>query len=125
MSNEDGLSSPFDDDVLSSQLVSHRIRQRTTKNAHLSLRDFGEIYFDLGEGENVGGGGHVGEEVGDEGFSSGGGDETHRSDHKVRVGSGGGLGSTLGVGSVVGNLSSLPRGLGGGGDESCGDGGGS
>lgn len=64
VTNEDGLSSPLDDDVL-------------------SLRDRSELDLDLGEGENVRGGSHGLEELGDGGFGGRGGDDTHGSDHEV------------------------------------------
>ena len=44
VADEDGLAAPFDNDVL-------------------SHRDFAEVHFHFGHGENVGGGGHVDEEV--------------------------------------------------------------
>ena len=49
--------------------------ERFEKDAtNLSFGDLRQVNFDLGEREDVGGSGHVGEEVGNEGLGSSGGD---------------------------------------------------
>ena len=62
MSDEDGLASPLDNDLrcLSCCSTSSCIHRETHV---LALGDSGEIDLNLGLGQNVGGGGHVDEEV--------------------------------------------------------------
>ena len=64
VSDEHGFTAPFDDDVL-------------------ALGDVAERDFDFGEGEDVGGGGHGAEELGDGRLGDGGGEHTHGADHEV------------------------------------------
>lgn len=64
VSDEDGLSSPFDDDVL-------------------AFGDGVEIDLDLGHSQDVGRGRHVLQEFLDSGLGTGGGDGTHGTDHEV------------------------------------------
>jgi len=62
VSDEDGLASPLDNDLLSSAPVS----KYSTSNCGtyvLALGNGSEVDFYLGLGQNVGGGGHVDEEV--------------------------------------------------------------
>lgn len=78
VTDEDGLSSPLDDNVL-------------------ALGDGSKLDFNLGESENVGRGGHGLQEFGDGGLGGGGGDDTHGSDHEV-----GKITVSIGVASAVG-----------------------
>jgi hypothetical protein len=79
VSDEDGLSSPLDDDVLALRNGRHRD-------------------LNLGEGEDISRGREGADEVDDDGLGGGGGEDTHRADHEVgevSVGAGRG-GSVLG-----------------------------
>lgn len=64
MSDENGLSSPLDDDVL------------TEGNGT-------ELDLDLGHGQNISGSRHVGKEVLDGGLGAGSGEHAKRSNHEV------------------------------------------
>lgn len=64
VTDEDGLATPLDDDVL-------------------ALRNAGEFDLYLGKCKNVGGRGHGLQELGDGGLCDGGGDDTHGTDHEV------------------------------------------
>lgn len=65
VTDEHGLATPFDDDVL-------------------ALRNVRELNFDLGKREDVGRGAHGPQELGHSGFGDAGGKETHSADHEVR-----------------------------------------
>lgn len=67
MTDEDGLSSPLDGDVL-------------------SFGDGGEVNFNLGKSQNIGRGRHVGKEVGDGGLGASSTKETSGTNHEVGEG---------------------------------------
>ena len=93
MSDEHGLATPFDDNVL-------------------SLRDASQLDFDLGQSKDISGRSHCTEELGDGRLCSGCGQNTEGADHEVRQTAV----SRLGLGLVtreVGDLGSI-LGYGGG-----------
>lgn len=68
MSDEDGLATPFDDDL--NAVLKNRfnecdgISSRIGRSTHvLALGDGAQVNFDLGHGQNIGGSGHVDEEL--------------------------------------------------------------
>lgn len=65
VTDEDGLTTPLDDDVLA-------LRDSTKSNLNLSLS------------QDIGGGGHVDQEVLDGGLGTDGGGQTHGASHEVR-----------------------------------------
>lgn len=88
VTDENGLSSPLDDDVLSD-------------------RDASQLNLNLREGEDVGGRRHSAEELGDRGLGDGRREDTERADHEVGDAALGGVGLRLvrrEVGDVVGVL---------------------
>ena len=87
VTDEYGLSTPFDDHVL-------------------SFWNICEFDLDLGQGENVSGSGHCSQELGDGGFGNGGGKDAKRSDHEVLESPVGRRGSGLVTGEV-GNVGSI------------------
>jgi hypothetical protein len=87
VTDEHGLSTPFDDRVL-------------------SFRNTCKLDLDLGHSENVGGCGHGSQEFGDSGFGNRGGEDTERSDHEVLESPVGRRGSGLVTGKV-GNIGSI------------------
>lgn len=64
MADEDGLASPFDDDLIGRLArCGGRHLYRVAETYVLALGDGSKIDLDLGLGEDVGGRGHVDEEV--------------------------------------------------------------
>ena len=64
MSDEDGFTTPLDDDVL-------------------SLWNTGQFDLNLGKGKDIGGSGEGAEEFCDSGFGYAGGEDTEGADHEI------------------------------------------
>ena len=84
MTNEDGLSTPFDDHVFAQW-------------------DAGKLDFSLCERKDIGGGSHRLKEAGDGRLGDGGGEDAQRTDHKVRHGTVG----FIRLGAVCGEVRDL------------------
>ena len=85
VTDEDGLSTPLDGDVT-------------------TLGDGAEVNLDLGQSQNIGRGGHVGQEIGNGCLGSEEGDSTGGSDHEVGEGAVGGIAGSALVLAEVGDV---------------------